>query len=208
MQHSQPKAGDDNYISLADFFADASNHQPRPHPGASSSGKRGLPRFAAEPADDNAPSVIDPVIGAVRVMSSRCGTCIGRAGNPANLSAERFNELLGRRRDGTYDEGHTVCHSTLPGNEYGLPPAVCAWIAQHPTPLPERWHCAWRHTPGLATWARPAAGPSPGPSPTTDARRWGGPPHCAPKPKPLTPPSSNDLARDRGPGAGRAFGAN
>lgn len=173
MQHSQPKAGDDNYISLADFFADASNHQPRPHPGASSSGKRGLPRFAAEPADDNAPSVIDPVIGAVRVMSSRCGTCIGRAGNPANLSAERFNELLGRRRDGTYDEGHTVCHSTLPGNEYGLPPAVCAWIAQHPHAAPRTLALRLAAHTGTRYVGPPGSGALTGPLPDDERTSLG-----------------------------------
>ena len=43
-----------------------------------------------------------------------------------------LEDLLGRCGDGTYDEGHTVCHSTLPGNPDDLPASVCAWIAQHP----------------------------------------------------------------------------
>ena len=40
--------------------------------------------------------------------------------------------MLGRDANGRYDEGHTICHSSLPGNTYNLPAAVCAWNAQHP----------------------------------------------------------------------------
>ncbi|MCX4681314.1 hypothetical protein OG413_45235 [Streptomyces sp. NBC_01433] len=68
-------------------------------------------------------------------MSGKCTTCIGRRSNPAGLSDERRRELLGLRPDGSYDEGWTVCHSTLPDNPENtadLPPSVCAWIAQHP----------------------------------------------------------------------------
>ncbi|MFI1530721.1 hypothetical protein [Streptomyces griseus] len=39
-------------------------------------------------------------------MSSRCGTCLGRAGNAAGPTDRRYEALLGRRDDGTYDEGH------------------------------------------------------------------------------------------------------
>ncbi|GAA1213287.1 hypothetical protein GCM10009578_065110 [Streptomyces rhizosphaericus] len=81
-----------------------------------------------------APSVLNPETGKVRVMSGKCPTCIGRPGTC--LSSERRRELLGLRPDGTYDEGWTICHSTLPGNPDDLEPAVCAWIASHPQAAP------------------------------------------------------------------------
>lgn len=134
VRHVQPEG---DFISLADFVADPANHRPRS--GRSTvAADRTLDGadLADRAGDDDALSVFDDVTKAVRVMSSRCGTCIGRAGSPAELTDQRRSELLGRRDDGTYDEGHTVCHSTLPGNPYGLLPAVCAWNAEHPQAAP------------------------------------------------------------------------
>ncbi|WP_328373681.1 hypothetical protein OG800_50740 (plasmid) [Streptomyces sp. NBC_00445] len=117
----------DGLISLREFCKDPANHAPRSAPLAA-------PEHAIA-ADAVAPSVFDPETGHVRVMSGKCGTCIGRRGNPVGLSDERRRDLLGQRPDGSYDEGWTVCHATLPDNPdntTGLPPSVCAWIAQHP----------------------------------------------------------------------------
>ncbi|MEV5842222.1 hypothetical protein AB0M32_09630 [Streptomyces sp. NPDC051985] len=109
--------------SFRAFCEDPSNHAPRP---ASAAGP-----VAA--GDTDVPSVFDSLTGRVRVMGDKCTTCIGRRGTP--LSDERRRELLGLQPDGSYDERWTVCHQTLPdnpGNPGDLPPAVCAWIAQHP----------------------------------------------------------------------------
>ncbi|MGW9067949.1 hypothetical protein ACWGQT_00655 [Streptomyces yangpuensis] len=116
-----------SHVSLADYFADPANHAPRPKPAA---------HTAPSAAGEEAPLPVNPETGRVRVMSDKCGDCIGRAGNPKNLSPERLRELLGLQEDGTYDEGWTVCHSTLEGNPDDLPPSVCAWIAQHPKASP------------------------------------------------------------------------
>jgi hypothetical protein len=113
-------------VSFRDFCEDPANRAPRPAPAAVSA-----------PDDTCATSVFDPVTGRVRVMSSKCTTCIGRRGTP--LSDERRRELLGLRPDGSYDEGWTVCHATLPDNPENtedLPPSVCAWVAQHPLAAP------------------------------------------------------------------------
>ncbi|MGW7100439.1 hypothetical protein [Streptomyces sp. NPDC054838] len=110
-----------DYVGLADYFSDPANHAPRTKPAA-----------GGVPGHEEAPLPVNRETGEVRVMSGKCGDCIGRAGNPKNLSPERLKELLGLQEDGTYDEGWTVCHSTLEGNPDDLPPAVCTWIAQHP----------------------------------------------------------------------------
>lgn len=116
-------SSDRRSVSFRAFCEDPENHEPRPVPAAST----------PSAGDTDVPSVLDPLTGQVRVMSDKCTTCIGRRGTL--LSDERRRELLGRRPDGSYDEGWTVCHQTLPDNpeNHGdLPPAVCAWIAQHP----------------------------------------------------------------------------
>lgn len=116
-------AHSDDFVSLPAYCEDPANRAPRVAPTT----------VQAQPTADHeqpAPSVFNPATGKVRVMSGKCPTCIGRAGNC--LSDERRRELLGLRPDGTYDEGWTICHSTLPGNSDDLPPAVCAWIASHP----------------------------------------------------------------------------
>jgi hypothetical protein len=110
-------------VSFRAFCEDPINRAPRSTPSA-----------VLESVDDTcAPSVFDPVTGRVRVMGKKCTTCVGRPATP--LSAERRRELLGRQEDGSYDEGWTVCHATLPDNPENtgdLPPSVCAWVAQHP----------------------------------------------------------------------------
>ncbi|MFF2618582.1 hypothetical protein [Kitasatospora sp. NPDC058046] len=121
--------GNRGYISLRAFFADPDNHAPRACAPAGAAP-------AATRDEPPAPSVIDSATGKVRVMSSRCGTCIGRHGNPVGLSPQRLRELAGLQPDGTYDEGHTVCHITLEGNPDHLPAAVCAWVAEHPQAAP------------------------------------------------------------------------
>ncbi|MEU6406161.1 hypothetical protein [Streptomyces sp. NPDC046985] len=152
---------DGDFISLADYLADPANYRPRSSGGTVVAARtRDGTDWAVGAGDDEAPSVFDDVTGAVRVMSSRCGTCIGRAGNPAGLTDRRRDELLGRRDDGIYDEGHTVCHSTLPGNAYGLPPAVCAWIAEHPQAAP-RSHAMRMAARAGVQYADPPAGPPP-----------------------------------------------
>ncbi|GGZ94993.1 hypothetical protein GCM10010371_63590 [Streptomyces subrutilus] len=115
---------DEELVGLRDFFRDPANHAPR--------AACPVPDLTGAGAAEAAPSVFDPVTGRVRVMDGKCGTCIGRPGNPYDLTPERRSELLGRRPDGTYDEGWTVCHSPLPDNPDHLPAAVCAWIALHP----------------------------------------------------------------------------
>ncbi|OEV09259.1 hypothetical protein [Streptomyces nanshensis] len=120
---------EDGLISLADFFQDPANYAPRHAAPA-------VPDRAVDP-DTTAPSVFDPATRRVRVMSGKCTTCIGRRGT--QLSDERRRELLGLGPDGSYDEGWTVCHATLPdnpANTANLPPSVCAWIAQHPLAAP------------------------------------------------------------------------
>lgn len=116
-------SSDDHPVSFRAFCEDPDNHAPRPAPTAA----------AAPVGDASVPSVFDSLTGRVRVMSAKCTTCIGRRGTP--LSDERRRELLGRQPDGSYDEGWTVCHTTLPDNPDNtgdLPPSICAWIAQHP----------------------------------------------------------------------------
>ncbi|MFF4344308.1 hypothetical protein ACFY00_30820 [Kitasatospora sp. NPDC001540] len=114
-------------MSFADFCADPGNSSPgTPRPGSAAA--RGPEPEAAE--HTRAPLVLDAETGRVRVMESKCWTCIGRP--TTTLSAERRRELLGQQEDGSYDEGWTVCHSTLQEAPYGLPPSVCAWTAQHP----------------------------------------------------------------------------
>ncbi|MEV6421657.1 hypothetical protein [Streptomyces sp. NPDC051662] len=153
MRRVQP-GGD--FISLADYLADPANHRPRSSGGTAAAArtKDGADE-AVGTGDDEALSVFDDVTGAVRVMSSRCGTCIGRAGNAAGLTDRRRDVLLGRRDDGTYDEGHTVCHSSLPGNAYDLPPAVCAWIAEHPQAAPRSHGMRMAASFGIQYMARP-----------------------------------------------------
>lgn len=117
----------DGPISLQDFCRDPANHAPRSTPPAALG-------HAFSP-DTAAPSVFDREAGRVRVMRGKCAGCIGRHGNPVGLSDERLRELIGLRPDGSYDEGWTVCHATLPDNPENtanLPPSVCAWISQHP----------------------------------------------------------------------------
>ncbi|MFJ4679183.1 hypothetical protein [Kitasatospora sp. NPDC088783] len=111
-------------VSFRQFASDPANHAPRTAPAR---------RPAAPTADPAgaAPPVIDETTGRVRVMGGQCTTCIGRRGNPAGLDPERLGQLAGCQGDGTFDEGHTVCHKTLPGNPDDLPAAVCAWFASH-----------------------------------------------------------------------------
>ena len=127
MDEEKAMPASNGLISLREFCEDPANHEPRSSPAAA-------PAHSLT-ADTSAPSVFDPETGRERVMSDKCRTCIGRRGNPAGLSAERRRDLLGRCPDGSYDEGWTVCHATLPDNPdntAGLPPSVCAWVAQHP----------------------------------------------------------------------------
>ncbi|MFF4924276.1 hypothetical protein ACFY4B_27140 [Kitasatospora sp. NPDC001261] len=120
------KIDGDDYLSFADFCADPSNHALRAAPVRTTAVCAPAPDAVEA---DGAPSVVDSETGRVRVMGSKCWTCVGR---PATrLSAERRRELLGRQEDGSYDEGWTVCHSTLDEAEYGLPASVCAWVAEH-----------------------------------------------------------------------------
>ncbi|MBC3990200.1 hypothetical protein H8N00_15180 [Streptomyces sp. AC563] len=157
---------DGDFISLADYLADPANHRPRSNGDAAAAArtKNGADQ-AVSTGDDEAPSVFDDVTGAVRVMSSRCDTCIGRAGNAAGLTDRRRDALLGRRDDGTYDEGHTVCHSTLPGNSYDLPPAVCAWGAEHPQAAPRSHAMRMAASAGIRYVDPPASGPPKDPAP-------------------------------------------
>lgn len=164
MQRAQP----DDYISLADFVADPANHSPRQGGGNAVADRGQYPVGPPErPGNEDTLSVVDEATGTVRVMSDRCGTCIGRSGNPAGLTARRRNELLGRRDDGTYDEGHTVCHCTLPGNSYGLLPAVCAWIAQHPQAAPRSLAMRMAASVGIQYVDPPACPPQSDPVPRT-----------------------------------------
>ena len=123
MPRSATSRPSEDSVSFLTFCEDPASRAPRSAPSA-----------VLAPDDDTcAPSVFDSVTGRVRVMSMKCTTCIGRRETP--LSAERRRELLGRQQDGSYDEGWTVCHATLPDNPENtgdLPPSVCAWIAQHP----------------------------------------------------------------------------
>lgn len=124
---SAGSAHDGDVVSLRAYFEDPANRSPRATPAT----------VQDQPAAGNetpAPSVLSSETGKIRVMSGKCTTCIGRPGTC--LSSERRRELLGLRPDGTYDEGWTVCHSTLPGNPDGLEPAICAWIAAHPQAAP------------------------------------------------------------------------
>lgn len=163
MRRVQPDA---DFVSLAGYLADPANHRPRSSGDAAAAART---RDGADQdvgtRDDAAPSVFDDVTGAVRVMSSRCGTCIGRAGNAAGLTDRRREALLGCRADGTYDEGHTVCHSTLPGNAYGLPPSVCAWIAEHPQAAPRSHAMRMAANSGIQYVDPPADGPPKDPAP-------------------------------------------
>ncbi|MFJ9574517.1 hypothetical protein [Streptomyces bacillaris] len=162
MRRVQPEG---DFISLADYCADPANHRPRSGGDAAAAARTRGGADEAVGTGDEAPSVFDDVTGAVRVMSSRCGTCIGRVGNAAGLSDRRREALLGRRDDGTYDEGHTVCHSTLPGNAYGLPTSVCAWIAEHPQAAPRSHVMRMAASSGIQYVDPPAGGPPNEPAP-------------------------------------------
>ncbi|MCG7523984.1 hypothetical protein MHW47_05950 [Streptomyces sp. OfavH-34-F] len=165
MRRVQPEG---DFVSLADYLADPANHRPRSGGDAAAASRtRDGADQAAGTSDDEAPSVFDDVTGAVRVMSSRCGTCIGRAGNAAGLTDRRREALLGRRNDGTYGEGHTVCHSTLPGNAYDLPPSVCAWIAEHPKAAPRSHAIRMAASFGIQYVDPSADGPPKDPAPRT-----------------------------------------
>lgn len=124
---SARSAHDGDFVSLRTYFEDPANRAPRATPAT-------VQDQSAAGLEPPVPSVLNPETGKIRVMSGKCTTCIGRPGTC--LSSERRRELLGLRPDGTYDEGWTVCHSTLPGNPDGLEPAVCAWIAAHPQAAP------------------------------------------------------------------------
>ncbi|MFI1189691.1 hypothetical protein [Streptomyces californicus] len=165
MRRVQP---DGDFVSLADYLTDPANHRPRSGGVAAAAARaRDGTDQAVGTGDDEAPSVFDDVTGAVKVMSSRCGTCIGRAGNAAGLTDRRREALLGRRDDGTYDEGHTVCHSSLPGNAYGLPSSVWAWIAEHPKAAPRSHAMRMAAGSGIQYVDPPADGPPKDPAPRT-----------------------------------------
>ncbi|WP_274036355.1 hypothetical protein [Streptomyces sp. MMBL 11-1] len=93
---------DGDFARLADYLADPKNHPPRSS-GSTAAAARTMDGAdqAVGTGDDETPSVLDNVTGAVRVMTSRCGTRIGRAGRAAGLTDRRRNTLLGRRDDGT-----------------------------------------------------------------------------------------------------------
>jgi hypothetical protein len=68
--------------------------------------------------------VIDGRSGKVRVLSSRCGTCIFRPGNPLELDPGRTEEVISRN---VAAGALLTCHSTLPYGPYPeFGPAVCA----------------------------------------------------------------------------------
>ncbi|MFD6356653.1 hypothetical protein [Nocardia tengchongensis] len=84
--------------------------------------------------DGNASPADLEVVGpwGVRVMESRCTTCIFTAGNPMNLREGRLKQLLG---EAIRNEGHIVCHDTLPAAGTGLDPAICRGFADHPSAM-------------------------------------------------------------------------
>lgn len=74
----------------------------------------------------------------VRVHRARCGTCIYWPENRMHLK-EGARDDMEARADA--DNSWIVCHQTLPGNQYGAPPAVCHGYYQHgkATSWPLRW---------------------------------------------------------------------
>jgi hypothetical protein len=82
-----------------------------------------------DPAD-----VIDPDLQKVRVLSSRCTTCIFRRGNPMHLGENRHGRTAADIIQGNVAAGALLtCHQTLPyGDHPEVPPAVCAGFwAEH-----------------------------------------------------------------------------
>ena len=82
----------------------------------------------SEPARDPR-DVIDRLSGKVRVLSSRCGTCIFRPGNPLGLAPDRTEDVIRRN---VAAGALLTCHSTGPYPDFG--PAVCAgfWARARP----------------------------------------------------------------------------
>ena len=61
--------------------------------------------------------------GLVRVLEARCETCIFWPGNRMHLAPGRFDDVVQRNLAAG---ALLTCHETLPGNEHGCAPAVCA----------------------------------------------------------------------------------
>lgn len=74
--------------------------------------------------DDRVLSVIDTDTRRPRLLTERCATCIMRPASPVTLSLSpgRLRELLA-------NDTYVVCHSTFPGNAYGIAPALCRGAA-------------------------------------------------------------------------------
>ncbi|MGW3389530.1 hypothetical protein [Streptomyces cinereoruber] len=72
-----------------------------------------LARTVEPEEEDEPPSpVADPETGEIRVLSRKCGTCVlNPAATAAPLAPGRRKAFIEEARD---DNGHVVCHSTLP----------------------------------------------------------------------------------------------
>ena len=78
-----------------------------------------MPATTRDPTD-----VLDPGTGKVRVLSSRCKTCIFRPEGRAAFGEDRVAEVIGANIDAG---ALLTCHSTLPyGDHPDFGPAVCA----------------------------------------------------------------------------------
>ncbi|MFD6097178.1 hypothetical protein ACFVWN_20475 [Nocardiopsis flavescens] len=85
--------------------------------GTGATWNRGGPVVSGEPND-----VLDPLLGKVRVLSEKCGTCVFRPGNLMDLAPGRVREIIEHnRRTGA----GLTCHQTLPYSQYDAPPAWC-----------------------------------------------------------------------------------
>ena len=88
-----------------------------------------LDQEALDEAGEPVPEVADPATGTVRVMSSRCDTCIYRR-SMRDVLGESVSAL---NREARESGGFVICHESLPtwqGDEgAGIPPSICHGFA-------------------------------------------------------------------------------